>query len=375
MHFCEKPGEQFNNAYWNGDQMVFGEGYAAPLDVTAHELTHAITDRTADLVYQCQSGALNESFSDIFASNVDTDDWEIGEDLPNGAIRDMSDPGRFGDPAHVDDYDTRPNDGDPANDHGAVHSNSGIPNHAYYLIVQNIGRKDAEQVMYRVLTEELGPDSDFEDFRTASLKVARDLFGEGSSQVRADRPVLRGRRPRRDLGGAGGGGMLRRFRRLARSVRDDADGSPDRRTRRAARGGGLRRRGRVARRSRRRAGRRASSAGPLTYSRGGGIDGRTDKLVVQPDGTGSLTTKVGRRARREARARPDAGASRTRSSAPTCPASPRTRPPAGPSRTRSGTASSYQGATVTTESGSHPGSYGPAGRDARARSSTASIGA
>ena len=183
VHFCETPGEDFANAYWNGDQMVFGEGYAAPLDVTAHELTHAITDRTADLVYQCQSGALNESFSDIFASNVDTDDWEIGEDLPGGAIRDMADPGRFGDPAHVDDYDTRPNDSDPSNDHGAVHSNSGIPNHAYYLIVQNIGRKDAEQVMYRVLTEELGPDSGFEDFRTASLKVARDLFGEGSSQV------------------------------------------------------------------------------------------------------------------------------------------------------------------------------------------------
>jgi len=182
VHFCEKPGEQFNNAYWNGDQMVFGEGYAAPLDVTAHELTHAITDRTADLVYECQSGALNESFSDIFASNVDTDDWEIGEDLPGGALRDMSDPGRFGDPAHVDDYDTRPNDDDPTNDHNAVHSNSGIPNHAYYLIVQNIGRKDAEQVMYRVLTEELEPDSGFEDFRTASLAVARDLWGEGSSQ-------------------------------------------------------------------------------------------------------------------------------------------------------------------------------------------------
>jgi bacillolysin/thermolysin len=162
--------------------MVFGEGYAAPLDVTAHELTHAITDRTADLVYECQSGALNESFSDIFASNVDTGDWEIGEDLPGGPLRDMADPARFGDPAHVDDYDTRPNDDDPFNDHGAVHSNSGIPNHVYYLIVQNIGRKDAEQVMYRVLTEELEPTSGFEDFRTASLEVARDLFGERSPQ-------------------------------------------------------------------------------------------------------------------------------------------------------------------------------------------------
>jgi bacillolysin len=182
VNFCETPGQQFNNAYWNGDQMVFGEGYAAPLDITAHELTHAITDRTADLVYECQSGALNESFSDIFASNADTEDWEIGEDLPDGAIRDMSDPGRFGDPAHVDDYDTRPNDGDPFNDHGAVHSNSGIPNHAYYLMVQRIGREDAEQVMYRVLTEELEPTSGFEDFRAASLEVAREMFGGDSAE-------------------------------------------------------------------------------------------------------------------------------------------------------------------------------------------------
>jgi Zn-dependent metalloprotease len=181
INFCE-DGEALHNAYWNGEQMVFGEGYANPLDVTAHELTHAITDRTADLVYECQSGALNESFSDIFASNVDTDDWEIGEDLPDGSIRDMADPGRFGDPAHVRDYDTRPNDDDPFNDHGAVHSNSGIPNHAYYLIVQRIGREDAEQVMYRVLTEELEPTSGFEDFRAASLEVARELFGSDSSE-------------------------------------------------------------------------------------------------------------------------------------------------------------------------------------------------
>ena len=94
----------------------------------------------------------------------------------------MADPGRFGDPAHVDDYDTRSNDDDHYNDHGAVHSNSGIPNHAYYLMVQRIGREDAEQVMYRVLTEELEPTSGFEGFRTASLKVAREMFGEDSSE-------------------------------------------------------------------------------------------------------------------------------------------------------------------------------------------------
>ena len=78
INFCENPGTPTHNAYWDGHQMKFGDGYAASLDVTAHELTHAITDRTADLEYKCQSGALNESMSDIFASNVDSEDWEIG---------------------------------------------------------------------------------------------------------------------------------------------------------------------------------------------------------------------------------------------------------------------------------------------------------
>ena len=218
-----------------------------------------------------------------------------------------------------------------------MHSNSGIPNHAYYLIVQKIGRKDAEQVMYRVLTEELEPDSNFEDFRTASLEVARDLFGEGSSQYAQIDRLVRGRGPRRELGGAGGGGMLRRSPRLARSVRDDADGSPDRRTRRAARG----RRAAAARTSRPPipASRRgAQLGGPLTYSRGGGIDGRMDKLVVQPDGTASLATKAGERSVKLEAA--EMRRSPTRSSAPICPACPRTRPPTGPSRTRSATASS-----------------------------------
>jgi Zn-dependent metalloprotease len=164
--------------------MKFGDGYAASLDVTAHELTHAITDRTADLEYKCQSGALNESMSDIFASNVDSDDWEIGEDLPGGALRDMAHPenGHPPQPGNVRDFVEMPNDGNPYNDSGGVHYNSGIPNRAYYLMVQSIGRKAAEQIVYRALTEKLEPDSGFEDFRTASLDVARELWGEDSPE-------------------------------------------------------------------------------------------------------------------------------------------------------------------------------------------------
>jgi len=186
INFCENPGVPVRNAYWDGSQMKFGDGYASSLDVTAHELTHAVTNRTADLDYSCQPGALNEAMSDIFASNVDTDDWEIGEDLPGGALRDMADPasGHPPQPAHTDDFVEMPNDGSPFNDNGGVHYNSGIPKHAYYLMVQAIGRDRAEQIVYRALTEKLEHDSGFEDFRTASLEVARELWGEDSPEYR-----------------------------------------------------------------------------------------------------------------------------------------------------------------------------------------------
>src|SRR5215208_214663 len=186
INFCEEPGTPTRNAYWDGNQMKFGDGYASSLDVTAHELTHAVTNRTADLDYSCQPGALNEAMSDVFASNVDTDDWEIGEDLPGGALRDMADPagGHPPQPAHTDDFVEMPNDGSPFNDNGGVHYNSGIPNHAYHLMVQAIGRDRAEQIVYRALTEKLEHDSGFEDFRTASLEVARELWGEDSPEYR-----------------------------------------------------------------------------------------------------------------------------------------------------------------------------------------------
>jgi Zn-dependent metalloprotease len=186
INFCDDPGVPTRNAYWDGSQMKFGDGYAASLDVTAHELTHAVTNLTADLDYQCQSGALNEAMSDIFASNVDDDDWEIGEDLPGGALRDMAHPenGDPPQPAHVDDFVEMPNDGSPFNDNGGVHYNSGIPNHAYYLMVQSIGRDAAEQIVYRALTEKLDHDSGFEDFRAASLDVARELWGVDSPEYK-----------------------------------------------------------------------------------------------------------------------------------------------------------------------------------------------
>ncbi|MEX2626031.1 MAG: M4 family metallopeptidase, partial [Ilumatobacteraceae bacterium] len=162
------------NAYWDpvAEEMHYGEGYAT-LDVTAHELSHALISSTADLVYEGESGALNEAIADMFASNLD-DNWTIGEDLPDGAIRDLSDPEAHGQPAHVDDFV------DTDLDHGGVHTNSGIPNHAYYLMVEELGRDASEQILYRALTEHLTSTSGFEDFRTAALEAAEELYGADS---------------------------------------------------------------------------------------------------------------------------------------------------------------------------------------------------
>jgi Zn-dependent metalloprotease len=186
INLCDEDGNPVANAYWDGTQMKFGPGYAAPLDITAHELTHAVTERTAGLDYSCQSGALNESLSDIMAYNVDPTNTTIGEDLPGGAIRDFADPSE-GDPpqpAHVDDFVEIENDGTEHSDYGGVHYNSGIPNHAYYLLVQAIGRDHAEQIVYEAMTNDLDSDSNFEDFRAAMLKAAADLYGAGSTDVK-----------------------------------------------------------------------------------------------------------------------------------------------------------------------------------------------
>lgn len=131
-----------DNAFWDGARMVLGEGYAGADDVVAHELTHGVVDRTSQLVYLHQSGAINESLADIMGEIVDQrsqvgdDDsaWLIGEDAPGGAIRSLSSPTLFGQPDRMSspDYGT----GDAAQDSGEVHHNSGIGNKAAFLISQ-----------------------------------------------------------------------------------------------------------------------------------------------------------------------------------------------------------------------------------------------
>src|SRR5262249_33730160 len=145
VHYCPSNDNcNYQNAFWNGTQMVYGNGFASADDVDAHELTHAVTEHSARLFYYMQSGALNESFSDIFGETVDLMNgagtsppavrWLMGEDIPGiGAIRNMMNPNQFGDPGKTSD--SAQFACQPSSDVGGVHTNSGVPNHAYALMV------------------------------------------------------------------------------------------------------------------------------------------------------------------------------------------------------------------------------------------------
>jgi hypothetical protein len=193
------PGEPcpYPNAYWNGQQMVYGQGYASADDVVGHELTHGVTDYTSRLFYYYQSGAINESLSDVFGEYVDltngagTDTagtrWQIGEDLPGGAGRDMEDPPSFGDPDRM----TSPNyTADPTEqDGGGVHTNSGVNNKAAFLItdggsfngrtVTGLGITKAARIYYEVAANLLTSASDYADLYDALPQACVNLVGTG----------------------------------------------------------------------------------------------------------------------------------------------------------------------------------------------------
>ncbi len=200
-NYCP-PGEcPLENAFWAGDQMVYGAGYTSADDVVAHELTHGVTQHTAGLVYWFQSGAINESMSDVLGELVDQGDgvgndapdvrWRLGEDLPaehGGVTRDMADPTRYDQPDSTTsmlydlalDYD----------DNGAVHTNSGVPNKAAYLITDGTvaepggafaGRSFAgigtarAAALYWATLQMLTPGSDFQDLGVALVQSCANL--------------------------------------------------------------------------------------------------------------------------------------------------------------------------------------------------------
>lgn len=211
VHF----GASYNNAFWNGSNMTYGDGDGSQftplttIDICGHEMTHGVTERTAGLTYANESGALNESWSDIMGSMVElyadggvvsADTWKIGEDAytpgtAGDALRSMSNPHGVGDPDH---YSLRiyasgcsPSN---ANDQCGVHTNSSISNHAYYLIaaggtnrvsgiaVTGIGTSAAEKIFYRALTVYMTASTNFAGARTATLNATSDLYGSTSTQ-------------------------------------------------------------------------------------------------------------------------------------------------------------------------------------------------
>lgn len=210
-------GQDFQNAFWDGEQMIFGDGdgvyfqsFTNAVDVIGHELTHGVVQFTAGLIYVAQPGALHESIADCFGAMVKQRalgqsaaeaDWLIGEGLftervQGVALRSMKAPGTAYDdpvlgkdpqPASMADYADLPHDEE--NDNGGVHINSGIPNRAFHLAATGIGGSSWEgagQLWYDALTSSgLPKDADFATFAAATLEAAAARHGDGSAQQAA----------------------------------------------------------------------------------------------------------------------------------------------------------------------------------------------
>ena len=208
----------YDNAFWNGKQMVYGDGdedlpeadrlfnrFTIAIDIIGHELTHGVTQYEAALVYRNQPGALNEHFSDVFGSLVkqrslnqqaNQADWLIGQGLftanVNGvAIRSMKEPGTAYDdpvlgkdpqPGHMDTFVVT------SSDNGGVHINSGIPNRAFFVVATELGGfawEKAGKIWYDTLSNELQAQSNFQNAADATYLVAAKLFGDGSLEQQA----------------------------------------------------------------------------------------------------------------------------------------------------------------------------------------------
>lgn len=197
-------GVKYDNAFWDGKRMVYGDGdgkvftrFTLALEVIAHELSHGVTQYTAKLIYENQSGALNESISDVFGSfakqyalqqNFDDADWLIGKDLliGEGALRSLEAPGTaYRDNPYIgtDPQPYRMSAYDPTReDNGGVHINSGIPNHAAYLACQQLkgfGWEKVGKIWYDALLNSRA-DTNFSQFASITITSAKKLFGEGA---------------------------------------------------------------------------------------------------------------------------------------------------------------------------------------------------
>lgn len=203
-------GYNDNNAVWDGSAIYYGDGdgskftyFSGDIDVVGHEITHGVTQYNGDLYYHNQSGALDESVSDVFGVLIETynkynvknagiwqfnaADWVVGDeictpDIPGDAARSLANPTLYGQPDNMDDYYNTPDDAD--NDNGGIHTNSGIPNKAAYLIAEAIGMAKTAKIYYGAYNY-FNYTIDFTGAANAIMRAATDLYGASSTEVNA----------------------------------------------------------------------------------------------------------------------------------------------------------------------------------------------
>jgi Zn-dependent metalloprotease len=256
-------GRNYNNAFWDGQEMVFGDGdgliftdFTKSLDVIAHELAHGVTDHTSGFEYHNQPGALNESMSDAFGAMVkqwslqqtaDEADWLIGSEvftpeIDADALRSMKAPGKAYDnemlgtdpqPDHMSKFVHLPDTDE--GDNGGVHINSGIPNKAFYLVAVGIGGYvwEAPGLIWYESLKASTVTTEFQEFAGTTYLKAAELYGEGSAEQQA---VLAGwrdvgiritgvsarggeRRPSTPAGGADQAALARQIEALSAQVK------------------------------------------------------------------------------------------------------------------------------------------------------------
>jgi bacillolysin len=221
VHFDDTPGDGvgYENAYWNGSVMTYGDGASrfrplTALDVCGHEIGHAVCEKTANLTYSNESGAMNEGLSDIWGASIEAyavanlgftssgvkakSTWLIGEEIDKqqAALRSMSDPKSLGQPAYYKGVNWYTGTGD----NGGVHTNSGVLNHWYYILaagesgtnegggtysVTGLGLDAAAKITYRMESVYMVASSTYSQARAYSIQAATDLYGSTSAQVKA----------------------------------------------------------------------------------------------------------------------------------------------------------------------------------------------
>ena len=219
VHFDDTPGDGvgYENAYWNGSVMTYGDGASrfrplTALDVCGHEIGHAVCEKTANLTYSNESGAMNEGLSDIWGASIEAyavanlgftssgvkpkSTWLIGEEIDKqqAALRSMSDPKSLGQPAYYKGVNWYTGTAD----NGGVHTNSGVLNHWYYILaagetgtnegggsysVAGQGLTAAAKITYRMESVYMVASSTYAQARSYAIQAATDLYGTGSAQV------------------------------------------------------------------------------------------------------------------------------------------------------------------------------------------------